>query len=69
MTGSLANQNLNSAQYPHKLQANSSNSASQGLAKGTGSGQEGKSQTQSQQEKVLITGDDILIEYVDRLMN
>lgn len=24
---------------------------------------------QSQQEKVLITGDDILIEYVDRLMN
>ena len=26
-------------------------------------------QSQQQQEKVLITGDDILIEYVDRLMN
>jgi hypothetical protein len=25
--------------------------------------------TAGQQEKVLITGDDILIEYVDRLMN
>jgi len=26
-------------------------------------------QSQQQQERVLITGDDILIEYVDRLMN
>ena len=28
-----------------------------------------KGQSAQQQEKVLITGDDILIEYVDRLMN
>jgi len=57
MTGGVSSQSKADSQ-------GASNSASGALNPNTDKGQ-----THQQQEKVLITGDDILIEYVDRLMN
>jgi hypothetical protein len=51
-----------------QLQSNSSSATNKVPAPTTGPSQD-KNLAGGQQEKVLITGDDILIEYVDRLMN
>ena len=54
------NQSHSAKQQTHKVQA---------LQSDKQVAQSSKDVSNQQQEKVLITGDDILIEYVDRLMN
>ena len=70
MTG-VANQNSHSAQSSHKTAGGAAKADSQATSNSNSGAQNAadKGQTAQQQEKVLITGDDILIEYVDRLMN